>query len=163
MPRKNRASYAAALVPLALLAIQGPAAAVQHSAVEFVKPRQQLAYFEVYHIRHENILYRAGVSLEALLAKSQVQDYVRIDGENREAVADLYQALTNTATEPTAECSSDSVDTRWAIVLHFRDQTKEAIGFGPAYLCIRILSRTAPVVATTALLKFVEKSFPFMH
>jgi hypothetical protein len=161
--RLYRAVQAATILSLTgVLAIQSPVSSAQHNAAEFFHTREQLAYFEVYHIPHQGVLYRTAISLETLLAKKNA-DYVRIDSGNGEAVADLYQALTNTVTDSNAECSSDYVDARWAIVLNYNDQTREAIGFGPAYSCVRILSRKAPLVASDALLQYVMRNFLFMH
>lgn len=161
--RIYRATQAATVLSVVgVLAIQGSVSAAQHNAAELFRSREQLAYFEVYHIPHQGALYRTAISLETLLAKKNA-DYVRIDSGNGEAVDDLYQALTNTVTDLNAECSSDYVDARWAIVLNYNDQTRQAIGFGPAYSCVRFLSRKAPVVASDALLRYVMRNFPFMH
>ena len=154
--------FLAAMLSLAcVLAVQSPVSPAQHNVAELVRSREQLLSFEVYHTATD-ALYRTAVSIESLLA-SKTADYVRIDSGNSEAVADLYRALANTATDPKSACRSDHIDVRWVIVMNYRDQTKDAIGIGQPYSCVQILSREAPVVASDGLLKYVQRNFPFMY
>lgn len=156
------------LLAAAMLSLDAAAAAKnlappsQHNAAGFFRTREQLTYFEVYHTDSRG-LYRTLVSLESLLA-AKPDDYVRIDSGNSEAVGDLYHALADTVTDQASACKGDNVDVRWAIVLNYRDQTRDAIGIGQPYSCVKVLSRETPVVvASDTLLKYVKRNFPFMH
>jgi hypothetical protein len=167
MPLAARARRAIQLITSAILALlgivagQGPTMGAQHTLAEYFRPRQQLAFFEVYHIPDPISLYRSSVSLGQLLQMTPVNEYVRVDADSK-AVADLYRALNDAVVDSGAECP-DRVDARWAIVLTYRDQTTEAVGFGPVGKCVQLLSRQDLVDISPALLKYVERDFPFMR
>jgi hypothetical protein len=133
----------------------------QRRLSEFVKPQQQLASFEVYHIRHRNVTYLTRITLEALVSRMSVQDYVRISAENTYASDSLYSAMEETLTNPDTSCPA-SPDVRWAIVLNYRNKTKDALGFGTLDNCVQVSSLSKPLATSSALLKFVQRMFPFM-
>jgi hypothetical protein len=167
MPVAARVWRTIQLISVAILALfgvvaeQSPTMSAQRTLAEYFKPRQQLAFVEVYHIPDPISLYRSSVSLGQLLQMTPVHEYVRVDADS-DAVADLYRALSEAVIDPRAECP-DRIDARWAIVLNYRDNTTEAVGFGPVGKCVQLLSQRDPVGISPALLNFVEHDFPFMR
>jgi uncharacterized Fe-S cluster-containing radical SAM superfamily protein len=159
----TKAALAAACVLFGVLCIENTVSAAQHSATEFVKPREQLAYFEIYHMRDEGMLYRVAISLESLLTRQHVDDYVRIEASNTFAVSGLYETLNGTVFDSSIDCSTMHFDARWAIVLNYVDKTKDAIGFGPSSKCVHLLNRKEPIAASRTLFQYVQRNFPFMH
>jgi hypothetical protein len=158
----TKAALAAAWVLFGVLCIANTVSAAQHSATEFVKPRERLAYFEIYHMRDEGMMYRVSISLESLMMQP-VDDYVRIERSNTFAVSDLYETLNGTVFDSSIDCSTMHFDARWAIVLNYVDKTKDAIGFGPSSKCVHLLNRKEPIAASRTLFQYVQRNFPFMH
>jgi hypothetical protein len=131
--------------------------------LDFVKPREHLAYFEIYHTTDEGEYYHEAISLDRLLSMNPIDDYVRVRKENSHAVGDLYRALRSAAFDRRANCAAQIFDARWAIALHYEDGTKDVIGFGPLSNCIRVLKRKGLIAVSPALLRYVKRNFPFMH
>lgn len=138
----------------------GPSPARKASA--FAGPRERLTSFEIYHIPDGN-MYRSRISLNALISSFPAQDYARISAENSFAVDSLYQALDATILSPSIPCETNDIDARWAIVLNYKDHTKEAIGFNRVARCVQFLSRKEPTTATSGLVTFVDRTFGFMR
>lgn len=68
---------AAVVISLAcLLAVQSRASSAQHNAAELFRPREQLAYFEIYHTDSRG-LYRTVVALESLISGKTEVELVR--------------------------------------------------------------------------------------
>ena len=150
-------------VVLAVFRIESSMAATDRSAADFVRPREQLAFFEIYHMRDQGMMYRKAISLDALLTMQPVDDYVRVQKANADAVGELYAALRGTTFESSTDCSAPLFDARWAIVLNYLDKSKDVIAFGPTSTCIRFASKKEPIGASRALLLYVQRTFPFMH
>jgi hypothetical protein len=157
-----KSQVVAVIFLFSLLGSGHTASGSQHNAGEYFRPREQLGYFEIYHIE-TNVLYRSGITLDRLIEGKPVDVYVRIRSNDTRAVSDLYQALNGTTINLTEGCSPNSPDMRWGIVLNYRDGTRDAIGFPASSSCAQILSKTEPVVASAALRIYVEHNFPFMH
>jgi hypothetical protein len=88
---------------------------------------------------------------------------VRIRSENWRAINEFYKALNTTLVEASSGCDDGNpLDVRWAIVVNYVDHTKEVLGLDPLRDCIQILSIAAPLHSSLDLLKYVERTFPFM-
>lgn len=149
------------LVPAVILA--GATPAPQWRAADFFKPREQLESFEVYHLS-DHMEYYSDITLEALISsKPAPRDYARIGSENRYAVDALYQGLNDTVAFLNTPCETRRLDVRWAIVLNYKDHTKDALGFNRRARCLQVLSRQAPTATTDGMLEFVDRTFGFMR
>lgn len=151
-----------------VLALQPPRVGAQElSAVsDLFKPKDRVAFFEVYHIAHEATSYRADVPLADVISPSS-QDYVRISARNWRAVDALYQAFTITPVDRAAECPRHSqpfrYDVRWAIVVTYTDGSHDAIGFNDLWDCIQSLTSPKAWRSGRGLFTYVVQTFPFMR
>ena len=154
----------AVTIPLCLLCTKSPVSAQQRNASEFFHVKDQVDYVEVYHVAHVDVSYRTAILLGDLIAEgASAQDYVRITARNFRAIDELYKVLTNTTVDPNTACASGSqLDVRWGIVINYKDHTREAVGFGNLFDCVQILSIAAPVHSSWDLLRYAERTFPFM-
>ncbi len=116
----------------------------------------------IYHIP-DDALYRARISLDALISSIPAQDYARIKADNSYAVGSLYSALSDTILDPNTPCEANQVDVRWAIVLNYKDHTKEALGFNRVAKCVQFLSHPTASTATPGLVRYVDRTFGFMR
>jgi hypothetical protein len=149
----------AMLVPA--LGLQGAAPGSQRKVSDLLRQRQYLESFEVYHIS-DGAMYRARISLEALISSMPARDYAKISADNSFAIDSLYWGLNDTIVFD-GPCEGNDVDVRWAIVLNYRDHTKEALGFNRISNCLQLLSRKAPIATTSGLVAFVDRTFGFMR
>jgi|GEM_PF-3452250 len=154
----------AEMILLCVFCTRSPVSAQQRNVSEFFHAKDQVDYVEVYHIAHVDVSYRTDILLGDLIAEGpSAQDYVRITARNFRAINELYKVLKNTTVDPKTACASGSqLDVRWGIVINYRDHTREAVGFGNLFDCVQILSIDAPLHSSWDLLKYVERTFPFM-
>jgi hypothetical protein len=140
------------------------AVAQQHRAIDLFHAKDQVDYVEVLHIAHVDTVYRSAILLGDLSSRGlDAQDYVRIRARNFRAINDLYKALNNTAIGPNTRCDGGyPLDVRWAIVVNYVNHTKEAVGLDPLQNCIQILSIPAPFRSSPDLVRYVQRTFPFM-
>ena len=148
---------------VAAVILVGATPAPQWRASDFFKPREQLESFEVYHLS-DHLEYYSDITLEALISsKPAPRDYARIGNENRYAVDALYHGLNDTVVFLHTPCETRKLDVRWAIVLNYKDHTKDALGFNRRARCLQLLSREAPTATTDGMLEFVDRTFGFMR
>lgn len=151
----------ALLVPALILA--GATPAPLGRAADFFKPQEQLESFEIYHLS-DHMEYYSEITLAALISsKPAPRDYARIGNENRHAVDALYQGLNDTIVFLNTPCETRRLDVRWAIVLNYKDHTKDALGFNRLARCLQALSRQAPNVTTDGMVEYVDRTFGFMR
>jgi hypothetical protein len=154
-------SLAALLVLLvSALIFAGATPAPHPKAADFFKPKEQLESFEVYHV---DAIYNHRITLQELISSMPARDYVRIRSDNYFAVDALYSGLDNTSINLNSPCDSTGPDVRWAIVLNYKDHTREAIGFDRIAYCLQVSSRQAPMPSTDGMVKFVDRTFGFMR
>jgi hypothetical protein len=136
------------------------------SADELFKPKDRVAFFEVYHIAHESTSYRAAVPTSDVISPSS-QDYVRISERNWRAVNALYEAFTITPVDRTADCPLRSqpsrYDVRWAIVVTYTDGSHDAVGFNEMWDCIQSSRSPKAWRSGRGLYNYVIQTFPFMR
>lgn len=151
-------------VVLAVLTMPIAAAATTSHASDSFRPKGAVAYFEVYHIAHVDVEYRSPTALKELISRgTSVQDYVRISARNFRAVDGLYAALAITTVSKTQGCEyQGALDVRWGIVVTYADRTREAIGFDDTFDCVQVLSAPKSWRSSRGLLRYVERTFPFM-
>jgi hypothetical protein len=150
---------------LAILSTPRSAFAAETHVSDFVQAKDKVEYFEVYHIAHIDVDYRAPTALRDLISQRlRAQDYVRISAENFRAIDELYAALRNTAVDRKKACEfiGGPLDVRWGIVINYVDHTREAVGFGNLFDCVQLLSAPKAWRSSGNLLRYVERTFPFM-
>lgn len=136
------------------------------TADELFKAKDQVAFFEVYHIAHESTSYRTVVPLSEVISPSS-QDYVRISERNWRAVDALYHAFSITPFERTSECPTHPkpfrLDVRWAIVVTYKDGSHDALGFNDLFDCIQSSGSPKAWRSGRGLFTYVVQTFPFMR
>ena len=150
------------MIALGLLPLPSTAQ-VLVGADELFKSKSSVAFFEVYHIAHESMLYRADVPLAAVISPSS-QDYVRITERNWRAVDALYDGLAKTGIDRAADCPSHSqtLDVRWAIVVTYKDGSHDAIGLNDLWDCVQMSTSPKAWRSGRGLYEYVIQTFPFM-
>ncbi|HEY0382469.1 MAG TPA: hypothetical protein VGC72_09740 [Candidatus Elarobacter sp.] len=130
------------------------------------KSKDRVAFFEVYHIAHESTSYGVSVPLSDVISPSS-QDYVRVSARNWRAVNALYEALSNTPVDRTAECPLRSLpyrlDVRWAIVVTYTDGSHDAVGFNDLWDCVQSSASPKAWRSGRGLFTYVVQTFPFMR
>ena len=71
---------------------------------QLFKPKEQVTYFEVYHIAHETTSHRTAIPLSEVISPSS-QGYVRVSERNWRAVNALYDAFSKTGIDRGQECA----------------------------------------------------------
>ena len=156
--RVHRLLAAGILAFLSVLAVQFQACASPGFLGRYFKPESQLKSVEVYHV-NSSTLVRAALNFSTLMSTERSDDYVRFNRPGS-AVRDLYEALNGTVI---LDGTCGSFDMRWAVVMTYRDQTREAVGFGPFYQCVEVLSTGERLAVSPALFEYVLRTFPFMR
>ena len=133
---------------------------------DLFKAKERVAFFEVYHIAHESISYRAAVPMSDVISPSS-QDYVRISERNWRAVNALYEVFGTTPVDRTAACPLRSqpsrYDVRWAIVVTYTDGSHDAVGFNELFDCIQSSRSPQAWRSGRGLYTYVIQTFPFMR
>ena len=142
---------------LAVLMVRSHVSAAPEVIGDYFKPQSQLKYVEVYHMDTRTEV-RAAVDFRTLISAEQADNYVRFN--RPDTMRDLYEALNGTVI---LDRTCDRFDMRWAIVLTYSDQTKEAVGFGRFYRCVKILSTGDQLAVSPGLFEYVLRTFPFMR
>src|SRR5579885_915115 len=141
-----------------------PVRAELTSVDELVKPKGEVAYFEVYHIAHEATSYRTAVPLSSVIGPAS-QDYVRISERNWRAVDMLYDVFSKTGVDRTRDCPSHPqiFDLRWAIVVTYKDGSHDAVGFNDLQDCLQSSRSQKAWPSGRGLFVYAIRSFPFMR
>ena len=142
---------------LAVLMVQFHANATPEVIGDYFKAQSQLKYVEVFHMDTMTET-RADVDFRTLISAEHADNYVRFN--RPDTMRDLYEALNGTVI---LDRTCDRFDMRWAIVLTYTDQTKEAVGFGRFYQCVKILSTGDRLAVSPGLFEYVLRTFPFMR
>ena len=128
------------------------------------KAKEQVAYFEVYHIAHESTSYRTAIPLSSVISPSS-QDYVRVSERNWRAVNALYEAFSKTGVDRTQDCPGrpQIFDVRWAIVVTYKDGSRDAVGFNDLSDCIQSSRSAKAWPSGRGLFVYAIQNFPFMR
>jgi hypothetical protein len=130
---------------------------------QLFKPKEQVAYFEIYHIAHESTSYRTAIPLSEVIRPSS-QDYVRVSERNWRALDALYDAFSKTGIDRDLECPGrpEVLDVRWAIVVTYKDGSHDAVGFNDLRDCVQSSRSAKPWPSGRGLYVYAIQNFPFM-
>jgi hypothetical protein len=160
LPAKLVRAFVAASLGAMLAVPTGSSAAEKiRTLADLAQPQSRVRTLEVFHL-DSFVETRAALRFDDLMQPGRsYSSYVRL-GENDRSIGELYTSLEHSVIWETP-CSKP--DLRWAVVLTFRDGTRQAFGFGTLLTCVEIMSTGESVEVSPGLYQYVIRTFPFMR